>query len=99
MPRIRKPDIEFSEESMEAYDRLVGLAHDLSSMLTGDPLSPETGECQTSRSRAMTMGMVYFLLRANPDDLYATFFSEKSMNQITRSPTPAIVPPLLSRML
>ena len=99
MPRIRKPEIDFSDECMEAYDRLVALAHELSAMLTGDALEPETGECRTSRSRALMMAMVYFLLRADPHDVQALFFSEKSLNQLTRRPAPPMEEPLLSRML
>ena len=86
MPRITKPAIDFSDECMEAFDRLVALAHRLSATLTGDALSPETGECATPRSAAMTMAMVYFLIRADRDDLKTLFFSENSLDRIPFSP-------------
>jgi len=54
MGRNKKSDIDFSPECMEAFDRLVTLAHQVSAMLTGDALSPE-GKAQTPRSVALTM--------------------------------------------
>ena len=86
MGRNKKSDIDFSPECMEAFDRLVTLAHQVSAMLTGDALSPE-GKAQTPRSVALTMGMLYFLLRTDAEDLRALFFSEKSLNQIPFTPT------------
>jgi hypothetical protein len=85
MARAKKSDIYFSPECMEALDRLGTLAHQVSAPLTGDKLSPE-GKAQTSRSAAMTMAMLYFLIRTDPDDLHALFFSEKSLNQIPFTP-------------
>ncbi|HEY6632074.1 MAG TPA: hypothetical protein VIZ90_11530 [Rhizobiaceae bacterium] len=77
----KKSDIDLSPESMEACERLIALAHQLSAVLTGDALSPETGQVETPRSAALVMGMLAFLLRADPDDLHAMFFAEKSLNQ------------------
>ena len=86
MARNKKSDIDFSPECMDAFDRLVTLAHQLSAVLTGDALSPETGKTQTPRSQALTMGMLAFLLRTGPDDLKALFFSEGSLSQIPFAP-------------
>jgi hypothetical protein len=66
-------------------------------VLTGDPLSPETGKTETPRSQALTMGMLTFLLRTDPDDLKALFFAEGSLNQIPFTPAepqPMRHPPL-----
>jgi hypothetical protein len=93
----KKSGIDFSPECMEAFDRLGALAHQLAAVLTGDELSPETGKTQTPRSQALTMGMLAFLLRTDPDDLKALFFSEKSLNQIpfrAGPPEPVRHPPL-----
>ena len=84
----KRTDIDFSPECMEAFDRLATLAHRLSAVLTGDELSSETGKTQTPRSQALTMGMLAFLLRTDPDDLKALFFAEGSLNQIPFTPTP-----------
>jgi hypothetical protein len=81
----KKSDIDFSPECMEAYERLGALAHQLASVLSGDGLSPE-GKAETPRSLALVMGMLYFPLRTDPDDLRALFFSEKSLNQIPFKP-------------
>ena len=83
----KKPDIDFSDESMAAWDRFVTLAHQLASVLTGDALSPE-GKTETPRSAALAMGMLTFLLRADPADLHALFFAEKSLNQVPFRPGP-----------
>ena len=53
-------DIDFSPECMEAFDRLVTLAHQLSAVLTGDELSPETGKTQTPRSAGADHGHALF---------------------------------------
>ena len=45
------------------------------------------GKAQTPRSVALTMGMLYFLLRTDAEDLRALFFAEKSLNQIPFTPT------------
>jgi len=84
----RQSEIDFSPECMEAFDRLVTLAHQLSSVLTGDELSPDTGKTDTQRSAALAMGMLTFLLRTDPGDLKALFFQENSLNQIPFTPTP-----------
>ena len=84
----KQPEIDFNPECMEAFDRLVTLAHQLSAVLAGDELSPETGKAETPRSAALAMGMLAFLLRTDPADLHALFFSEGSLNQIRFTPTP-----------
>ena len=84
----KQADIDFSPECMEAFGRLVTLAHELSAVLTGDKLSSETGKTQTPRSQALTMGMLGFLLRTDPEDLKALFFSEGSLSQIPFKATP-----------
>lgn len=89
MSRTKKSEIEFSPECDEAWGRLVKLTHQLSAMLTGDTLSPDTGQPTTSRSMALAMGMVYFLIRADPEDFRAAFFSEKSLAQLPFKPFPA----------
>ena len=97
----KRPDIDFSPECMEAFNPLETLAHQLAAVLTGDELSPE-GKTQTPRSAAMTMAMLYFLLRTDPDDLHALFFSEKSLNQVPFTPgvpAPMRHPPLAALVI
>jgi hypothetical protein len=89
MARSKKPEIEFSPECGKAYARLVALAHQLAAMLSGDPLAADTGLADTPRSQALAMGMVHFLLRADPEDIRAAFFAEKSLNQLEFRPFPA----------
>jgi len=89
MGRKKRTEIEYSAECQEALERLTALAHYLAAMLTGDPLSEETGLTATPRSQALAMGMMYFLIRLDPKDLYATFFAEKSLNQLPFTPFPA----------
>ncbi len=101
MARTKKQaDIDFSPESMAAYDRLVSLAHQLSAVLTGDPLSAD-GKAETPRSAALTMGMLYFLLCTDPNDLKALFFAQGSLNQIPFTPglPPAMRKPPLAALL
>ncbi len=80
----KKPtdDIDIGPECAEAYERLVDFAHDLAGMLTGDP-----GFAQTPRSQALAMGMMLFLLRADPKDIHAAFYGEKSLGRFYK-PTP-----------
>jgi len=85
----KKSDIDINNECQEAYARLVTLAHQIASTLTGDPISPETGQTQTARSLALAVGMLYFLLRIEPDDMKAVFFGERSLAQFPfKSGTP-----------
>ena len=56
MTRKSRQNIEFSPECDAALGRITALAHQLSAMLTGDALSPETGLTDTPRSQAMAMG-------------------------------------------
>ncbi len=77
----KKSDIDISDECQEAYARLVTLAHRLAATLTGDAISPETGQTQTARSLALATGMLYFLLRIEPDDMQAVFFGDRSLAQ------------------
>jgi hypothetical protein len=97
MARNRKQtDIDFSDESMEAYGRLAALAHQTASALTGDRLQPD-GTAATPRSVALAMGMLTFLLRTDPNDLEALFFAEGSLNQVPFSAGPPLAmrkPPL-----
>lgn len=81
----KKPagDIEIGPECAEAYQRLVAFAHDLAAMLTGDPRPADT-----PRSRALAMGMLLFLIRADPNDIHAAFYGEKSFGQFAYEPTP-----------
>ncbi len=80
MARSRKKS-DISDESQEAYARMVTLAHQIASTLTGDAISPETGQTQTARSLALATGMLYFLLRIEPDDMQAVFFGNRSLAQ------------------
>jgi hypothetical protein len=81
----KKPadDIEIGPECAEAYERLVEFAHDLAAMLTGDPTA-----ANTPRSHALAMGMILFLIRADPQDIHAVFYGEKSFGQFNWKPTP-----------
>ena len=88
MTRKKDTEIEFSTECGEAFDRLVALADQLAAMLTGDPLSDGAGRAATRRAKALAMGMVYFLLRADPRDLHATFFAKGSFAQCAFKPFP-----------
>ncbi|WP_353641922.1 hypothetical protein [Mesorhizobium sp. WSM2239] len=100
MTRKSRQDIEFSPECGAAYERLIVLAHRLSALLTGDALSPD-GLTDTPRSQALAMSMIFFLLRAGPDDLHAMFFAEGSFNQLRFKPLPAdfTCPPVLADVL
>lgn len=86
MTRKKEPEIDISLECEEAYDRLVALADQLAAMLTGDPLSDKTGQVTTPRAHALVMGMIYFMLRADPRDLHTVFFTERSLAQFERGP-------------
>ena len=77
----KKPEIDFSGECMDAFDRVVALAHRTASLLSGDPLSAE-GKAETPRSAALVSAMLYFLLRTDPSDLEALFFADGSLNQV-----------------
>ncbi len=93
----KQSDIDLSPECMAAWDRLSMLAHQLSAVLTGDELSPETGQAATPRSAALAMGMLTFLLRTDPADLEALFFADGSLAQIpfrAGPPEPMRQPPL-----
>jgi hypothetical protein len=76
MTRKTRPEIEFSPECQAALDRLVALAHQLAAMLPGDSLSPETGLTDTPPSQALAMGMICFLMRADPEDIRAALFAK-----------------------
>jgi hypothetical protein len=88
MARKTKPEIDFSPECQAAMDRLVALAHQLAAMLTGDSLS-ETGLTDTPPSQALAMGMVCFLMRADPEDIRVALFAEKSLGERLFRPFPA----------
>src|SRR5918994_2808679 len=88
MTRKTKPEIEFSPECQAALDRLVALAHQLAAMLTGDSPS-ETGLTDTPPSQALAMGMICFLMRADPEDIRAALFAEKSLGELPFRPFPA----------
>ena len=64
--------------------------------LAGEKLSAN-GLAETPQAAALAMGMFYFLLRIDPDDLHALFFAEGSMKGLAfRSVAPAArVPPVL----
>ena len=81
----RQSEIDFSPECTDAFARLAQLAHRTASLLTGDPLSAD-GQAVTQRSAALVMGMLYFLLRTDPDDLEALFFADGSLNQAPFKP-------------
>lgn len=89
-------NIEFSTECTDAFASLTALAHQLAAVLTGDALSPD-GIAETPRSSALTMGMLFFLLRADPNDLEALIFADGSLNQLPFKPgAPGVMrePPL-----
>ena len=88
MTRKTRPEIEFSPECQVALDRLVALAHQLAAMLTGDSPS-ETGLTDTPPSQALAMGMICFLMRADPEDIRAALFAEKSPGELPFRPFPA----------
>ncbi len=77
----KKANADISDECREGYSRLVALAHQTASVLTGDAVSPETRQTQTARSLALATGMLYFMLRIDPDDMYAVFFGDRSLGQ------------------
>jgi hypothetical protein len=81
MTRKTRQDIEFSPECDAALDRLVALAHQLSAMLTGLTDTPP--------SQALAMGMICFLMRADPEDIRAALFVEKSLSELPFRPFPA----------
>ena len=83
MPRKNTTEIDIGPECAEAYERLSEFAEDLAASLTGDPIA-----AHTPRSRALKMGMLLFLTRADKRDLHAAFFGERSFAQFGRKPTP-----------
>ncbi len=98
MPRRKttETEIEIGPECADAYQRLVEFANELSADLTGDPMAFDT-----PRSAALAMGMILFLIRADPRDLHAAFFGEKSFAQFNWKPMPpdVRVDPLFAPLL
>jgi hypothetical protein len=86
MTRKKEPEIEISPECEEAYDRLVVQAEGLAAMLFGEPVSPDTGLACNAHSQALAMGMICFMLRADPNDIEAALFAERSLGQFARKP-------------
>src|SRR5689334_789428 len=86
MARKKHDEIDISPECDEAFERVVELADRLAVTLTGDPCDPLSGAPYTGRATAMSLGMIYFLLRIGPDDLHALFFAERSMSQFKFNP-------------
>ena len=86
MTRKKEPEIDISPECEEAYERLVEQAESLAAMLLGEPFSRHTGLAYKVRSQALAMGMICFMLRADPNDIKAAFFAEKSLGQFARKP-------------
>ena len=89
MTRKSRQNIELSPECDAALGRITALAHQLAAMLTGDSPEPETGLADTPRSQAMAMGMVCFLMRADPEDIRAALFAENSLGELPFRPFPA----------
>jgi hypothetical protein len=95
MARARN-DKRLSPECMAAFERLTKLAHALAATLTGDAPAPD-GTADTPRTQALAMAMIFFLLRADPDDIEAALFAKGSLEKIPFGPglpAPMRHPPL-----
>ncbi len=86
MARSKKSDIPLTPQCQAALARMVASAHRMASDLTGDPLEEETGLAESGRSMALSMAMVFYLLRLDPRDIHAAFFAEGSMNRFAYAP-------------
>ena len=94
MTRRKDAEIDISPECAEAYERLIVQAEGLAAMLLGEPVSPDTGLAERTRSQVLAMAMLCFMLRADPKDIQAVFFAERSLGQFQRKPRkPLVVDP------
>jgi hypothetical protein len=85
MSRKTGTSFEPSPECAEAYERILGLAHQLAAAVAGETLS-KNGKALGPHGLPLVIAMIYFLLRIPPQDLNTLFFTEGSLKELNFRP-------------